>query len=270
MRAFSPSRRGIAATVATLGLTAAAVAAAPTAQADTTGGYVALGDSYSAGVGAGSYISSSGDCEQSTNAYPYLWAQANNPSSFSFQACSGATTATVLSSQLSALNSSTSLVSISVGGDDAGFSSVMETCVLDGTSDCQTAVTNAENFVNTQLAPKLDAVYSAIQSDAPNASVTVMGYPELYEIPGDCWFGISTASETALNGAADDIDGVISTEAAKYGFNFGDVRPAFSGHQICSDDSWMNSTTVPVSSSYHPDADGQASGYLPTFSAFTG
>ncbi|KJS51415.1 lipase, partial [Streptomyces rubellomurinus subsp. indigoferus] len=30
--------------------------------------YVALGDSYSAGVGAGSYLSDSGSCKRSTNA----------------------------------------------------------------------------------------------------------------------------------------------------------------------------------------------------------
>ena len=31
--------------------------------------YVALGDSYSSGVGAGSYVGSGGSCERSTNAY---------------------------------------------------------------------------------------------------------------------------------------------------------------------------------------------------------
>ena len=59
-------------------------------------GYVALGDSYSSGVGAGSYDSSSGDCKRSTKAYPYLWAAAHAPSSFAFTACSGARTGDVL------------------------------------------------------------------------------------------------------------------------------------------------------------------------------
>ncbi|CAM5739447.1 hypothetical protein SMICM304S_00663 [Streptomyces microflavus] len=38
--------------------------------------YVALGDSYSSGVGAGSYDSASGDCKRSTRAFPRLWANA--------------------------------------------------------------------------------------------------------------------------------------------------------------------------------------------------
>jgi len=109
-------------------------ALAPAASASSAN-YVALGDSYSSGVGAGSYTSSSGSCDRSTNAYSQLWANANSPASYVSVACSGATTSSVISSQLSALSASTTLVSITVGGNDIGFSSVMETCVLDG-SDC--------------------------------------------------------------------------------------------------------------------------------------
>ncbi|WP_042419846.1 SGNH/GDSL hydrolase family protein [Streptacidiphilus anmyonensis] len=261
------SRRLLAGALAAGALITGALAAAPTAQA-STGGYVALGDSYSSGVGSGSYISSSGSCERSTLAFPYLWQQAHSPSSFSFQACSGATTADVLSGQLSTLSSSTSEVSITIGGNDAGFSSTMETCVLEGTSSCLSAVSSAENFINTQLGAKLDAVYSAIRSKAPNAHVVVLDYPHLYAVPGDCLFGISDTSRSAINGAADDLASVTAKEVAKYGnFTFADVRGAFSGHEICTDSEWLHSTTLPIDESYHPTAAGQSGGYLPVFSA---
>lgn len=267
MRPFAYPRR-LAALAVTAGLAlAGTLAAVPQAQA-SSGGYVALGDSYSAGVGAGSYISSSGDCDRSTNAYAYLWQAANHPSSFAFEACSGATTSDVLSSQVSALSSSTSLVSITIGGNDAGFSSTMETCVLDGTSSCQSAVATAESYINNTLPARLDATYSAIRSDAPNAHVVVLDYPELYQVPGSCLLGISNTSRTAIDGAADDLDGVIAKEAAKYGFTFADVRSAFAGHEICSSGTaWLHSTTLPVDESYHPTAAGQSGGYLPVFSA---
>jgi hypothetical protein len=48
------------------------VALAAPASAQTVVRYVALGDSYSSGVGAGSYISSSGSCDRSTKAYSEL------------------------------------------------------------------------------------------------------------------------------------------------------------------------------------------------------
>ncbi|WSL80875.1 SGNH/GDSL hydrolase family protein [Kitasatospora sp. NBC_01266] len=227
--------------------------------------YVALGDSYSAGVGAGNYDSSSGDCSRSYSSYPELWAGANSPSSFSFVACSGATTTDVLNSQLSALNSGTTLVSLTIGGNDAGFSNTMETCVLDGTSSCLSAVSTAESYATNTLPGQLSQLYAAISAAAPNARVVVMGYPELYEVPGDCWFGISDTSRTAIDGAADTLDNVISKAAANAGFTYADVRSAFGGHEICSDDEWLHSTTLPIDESYHPTADGQSLGYLPVF-----
>lgn len=60
-----------------LALTGASAAAS--AQLPTATGYVALGDSYSSGVGAGSYDSASGSCKRSTKAYPALWAAAHSP-----------------------------------------------------------------------------------------------------------------------------------------------------------------------------------------------
>src|SRR5882757_565247 len=98
--------------------------------------YVALGDSYSSGVGAGSYDSASGSCDRSTKAYPALWAAAHSPASFAFTACSGAKTADVVRSQLGPVNSSTGLISVTVGGNDAGFADVMTTCVLGSTTTC--------------------------------------------------------------------------------------------------------------------------------------
>src|ERR1700761_7052148 len=122
--------------------------------------YVALGDSYSSGVGAGS---TSGSCGQSPNAYPALWAAASPAASFTSAACSGATTADVISGQLSSLSASTTLVSITIGGNDAGFSSVLETCVLGSTSGCEKAVAAGERYVATTLPGRLDAVLGAIR-----------------------------------------------------------------------------------------------------------
>lgn len=245
----------VAAVLATLGLTAVAQAA--------TINYVALGDSYSSGVGAGSYLDSS-SCKRSSKAYPELYANATG-ATLSFQACSGAKTGDVLSNQVGALNSGTTLVSISVGGNDAGFSSVMEDCILGGDSGCKTAVTNATNYVHNTLPGLLDNVYSTIRGKAPKAKVVVLGYPHFYKIGGSCSVGLSDTSRGYINGGADALDTVISKEAANAGFTFADVRQAFTGHEICSGSAWLNSVTWPVDESYHPTATGQASGYYPTF-----
>ncbi|MGW2250432.1 SGNH/GDSL hydrolase family protein [Kitasatospora sp. NPDC001660] len=229
--------------------------------------YVALGDSYSAGVGAGSYLGDSGSCKRSTNAYPYLWRSANSPSSFKFVACSGARTGDVLNGQVSALNSSTTLVSITIGGNDAGFASTMQTCVLGSESACLDSVSAGEDYAQNTLPGQLDQVYAAIHAKAPDAHVVVLGYPHLYRIGGDCLFGIGDTKRSAINEAADVLDGVIAKRAANAGFTFADVRDTFAEHEICGSlDTWIHSTTWPIDESYHPNSSGQAYGYLPVFS----
>ena len=251
--------------VAALGL----LAAAPVASAQSSVNYVALGDSYSSGVGAGNYTSSSGSCDQSTNAYPVLWANASAPASFVNETCSGATTSSVISSQLGALNSGTTLVSITVGGNDVGFSSVMETCVLFSTSSCVSAVDNAESEVASQLPGELNSVLGDIKADAPNARVVVLDYPQLYDLSksSGC-IGLSTTDRTALNQGASELDSAIQAAAGRYGDVFADVQGQFAGHQICDSNSWLHSVNwLDLTESYHPTAAGQADGYLPVFTA---
>ncbi|MGK5545834.1 SGNH/GDSL hydrolase family protein [Streptomyces sp. URMC 127] len=250
---------------AALALTGAGAAQA--AQKISTPGYVALGDSYSSGLGAGSYYTNSGDCKRSSKSYPALWAAAHAPSTFAFTACSGARTGDVLSKQLGPLNSSTGLVSISIGGNDAGFGDTMTTCVLNGDSACLARIDQARTYVRNTLPGELDKVYTAIKGRAPAAHVVVLGYPRFYKLGATTCGGLSEAKRTAINAAADLLNSVIAKRAADHGFSYGDAAAGFTGHELCSGSPWLNSVTFPIDSSYHPNAAGQAGGYLPVFSS---
>jgi lysophospholipase L1-like esterase len=252
-----------------LAVTAPAAAAVPQATQPVVR-YAALGDSYSSGLGAGDY--SGGSCDRSARAYSALWAAAHDPASYVSQACSGATTGSVISGQLSALSSSTTLVSITVGGNDVGFSSVMETCVLLPTSSCVSAIDKAEGEIGADLPGELDNVLAAISADAPSARVVVLDYPDLYDLSrSSSCVGLSTTDRTDLNQGANELDSQIQAAAARHGDVFADVRPAFAGHEICDSGSWLNSVDwLDLGSSYHPNAAGQADGYLPVFSAAVG
>ncbi|MYT72843.1 MULTISPECIES: SGNH/GDSL hydrolase family protein [unclassified Streptomyces] len=244
-----------------------ALTGATHAQAAATG-YVALGDSYSSGVGSGSYTSESGDCKRSTKAYPALWAAAHSPSSFNFTACSGARTGDVLSSQLAPLGAGTGLVSLSIGGNDAGFADVMTTCVLQSEATCLSRINTARAYVTSTLPANLDKVYDAITARAPAAHVVVIGYPRFYKLSGSCIAGLSENERSAINSASDLLNTTIAKRVADHGFTFGDVRPAFSGHEICSGDSWLHSVNwTNIGESYHPTAAGQSGGYLPVFNS---
>ncbi|MDT4916815.1 MAG: hypothetical protein QOH89_1515 [Pseudonocardiales bacterium] len=244
----------------------------PAAQA-AGANYVALGDSYASGVGSGSYTSASGSCLRSTLAAAQLWANAHAPSSFKFVACSGAKTTDVNANQLSALSASTTLVSITIGGNDVGFSSVMTDCVLYSTDTCVSEVNAAENKARTQLPGWLDTTYNGIRSRAPNARVVVVDYPRFYHV--GVWYcvGLSDTSRAKINEGADVLDGVIQAAAARHGFSFADVRSRFAaGHEICDgSSSWLHSVDWGnITQSYHPTAEGQSGGYLPPFTALAG
>jgi len=234
--------------------------------------YVALGDSYSSGVGSGSYTSESGSCLRSTLAYSQLWANAHGPSSYHSVACSGAKTTDVNANQLSALSSSTTLVSITIGGNDVNFAGVMEDCVLYGTDTCVSEVNAAESTARASLPGWLDTTYNGIRSHAPNARVVVLDYPRFYH---DLWYcvGLSSTSRNKINEGADVLDGVIQSAASRHGFVFADVRGAFAnGHEICDgSSSWLHSVDWSnIVQSYHPTAAGQSGGYLPAFTTGAG
>ena len=178
----------------------------------------------------------------------------------------------MINSQVSALSAGTMLVSITIGGNDAGFSSVMETCVLSLTSTCVSAVAAAERVATTQLPAMLANTLQAIRQHAPNARIVLLGYPDLYDLSksGTC-IGLSTQDRIALNAGADALDSALSAAAqGSQNTVFADVRGQFAGHEICDSGSWLHSVDLlAISSSYHPTASGQILGYEPVFSENT-
>src|SRR3954468_10437339 len=216
--------------------------------------YVALGDSYSSGTGTRTYYDSS--CQRSVSAYPYLLHNAHPGWTFVHAACSGAKTSDVLSSQIASVTSDTTWVTYTIGGNDAGFSSVITTCAEPSwASDCNGAIDNAQAFINNTLPGRLDQVNNAIKSHAPSAKVVVLDYPKLFN-GEDCnaltWF--SPSEETRLNETALMIKNVISAAATRAGSNFifRDVIPPFVGHAVCdggggSSTEWINGLSSPTS-----------------------
>lgn len=259
-------------TVRKIGLIAAATAAVSSlllasAPAQAASSYVALGDSYSSGTGTRSYIDDGTSCLRSTKAYPSLIAAAKGYA-LNFRACSGAKIADVTNTQLSALTSSTTHVTMSIGGNDAGFADVLTECALPGwASDCNGKIDGAQNYINNTLSGQLSTLYTSIRSKAPNAKVVIVGYPRIF-MGEDCnaftWF--SPAEETRLNQMADLINSKTSAAAAAKGFSYANPTSRFIGHAVCDDVEWLNGLSNPIEDSYHPNVAGHASGYVPTVS----
>lgn len=262
-RAWAIGVTVVAATVASASLAVPATAA-------TGISYAALGDSYASGVGTGIYYPGSGLCLRSPDSADAQWAAAHDVAGFDFAACGGATTADVLSSQLSGLTAQTNLVTITIGGNDVGFVSVITTCLLGNDSACANAIAAGAQEATSMLPGRLASTYAAIRAAAPNARLIVIGYPRLYELNSLCLTTMDLYKRTLLNRGADLLDQVIAQQAAAAGATFVDVRSRFAGHGICSWNPWINDADNLLAGPYHPTIAGYTDGYLPALDAVTG
>ncbi len=240
---------GMAAVMVGVLLPAAAAAAAPQ--------YVALGDSYSSGVGTRVFYEESGECDRSPDAYGPKIA-ANKGYTLSFQACSGAKTGEVISKQLGTLSSSTSLVTITIGGNDAGFSNVILNCALYYFT-CGSAISEANTYIKNTLPGLLETTYKDIRAKATTAHVIVLGYPKLFTAEGKtCNVNFLTSgNEKKMNETAELLDSVIKGRAEASKFTFVNPTSAFLSHEVCSSSEWLNGQSNPLSESYHPNVSGQ-------------
>lgn len=215
---------------------AAASDTALSARATTGASYVAMGDSYASGEGIpGSlpdqWLSTSGlptskvdGCDRSALAYPMITAKANGySSSMEFVACSGSTTGSPDDessftmggslvkgshgerSQLDALSpDNTTIVSLTVGGDDLGFATLLASCIgleahygrvsytlsplsaYDSPGDCSRTLAQAQMIATAaptadpSLVGALEDTYARILDDAPMATLYVLTYPQLF------------------------------------------------------------------------------------------
>lgn len=247
-----------AAGLATLAMTLSL--AAPAQAVDKLDYYVALGDSYAAGVGAGPYLDTT--CFRTDNAYSELADDLKTVKDTTNAACSGATTEEVVSEQLGALNRKTDLVTITAGGNDLGFGELATYCgayALDPTNTaagqaCTAAIAFAETQITSgALYQDLVTMIESVQAAAPNAQIVVTGYPYLFEPrdPQDPLF----AFVSQANFLVAQLNATIQAAALATGAEYVDVTDEFAGHGIFSEDPWINFIGDP-DVALHPNAEG--------------
>ena len=237
---------------------AAAVGLTAATGAEAADRYVALGDSYASGLGTRSY-SLNAACKRGRRAYPSIIDRLRPDTTLVFRACAGARTRHVLATQVSSVTAGTDLVTVSIGGNDVGFASVIVRCSALPTERCGEAVDDAEAKARNALPGRLDQVYSEIKRRSPRARVVAIGYPRLFS-GTECAeaAGIAAEEQRCFNGAADVLAGVIRARAEAHGLRFVDPRRAYAAHGVCSSERWINGVDLPPTESYHPNRAGHA------------
>lgn len=268
-----------AARVAAIAATTAGVLLAFTPQASAavpTGRYVALGDSYTAGPLIPTQVNL--DCLRSNRNYPSLIAASVGSSSFTDVSCSGATTADILNNdgdrpaQISAVTSDTALVTVQIGGNDIGFSSIITDCVEASLSSplgspCKDEYTaGGTDQLRARInatAPKVAAVLQAIHAAAPAARVVVLGYPVILPDTGyGCWPLVPIAYQDVpyLRDVEKALNAMLASTAAANNATYVDVYTPSIGRDACKSSStrWVEGL-IPQNAAapFHPNAAGE-------------
>jgi lysophospholipase L1-like esterase len=255
-----PIRRSriVGSTVATLVAVAAALAGAAVpataAPSSSVAKYVALGDSYAAGQGAGIPLDS---CLRSTASYPTLLDQPSVINLLRQPACSGATIADVASTQVASTNRGTTLVTVTAGGNDLPIGAAFAVCVPAPTSaECAAVVAQVEAILaSNSIRDGMRGLVLAISSSAPRAHIVVTDYPVPF-VPG-----LSDTTDY-VNGVVARLDqqigaGVALAVGAGADAEFVSMATAFVGHQIGNEDSWLGDDPSNPISFLHPTVAGQ-------------
>ncbi|MFF4351434.1 SGNH/GDSL hydrolase family protein [Streptomyces sp. NPDC001530] len=240
---------------------------APAAAASLKGPYVALGDSYTAGPKIPDRTGEPAGCERSDHNYPALVAQELEIKEAGFRdmSCSGATIADLSApqttdngvnpAQLSALSASTRLVTIGIGGNDIGFSSLVKNCVKQGAlyvatgrgeytgndAPCRgTYVSGGTDEVRQRIraaGERLADTLSEVRQRAPKARVYVVGYPSILPDKGvgcDDDMTLAPDDATFLNDKEQQLNSALRQRAEAAGAGYVDTYTPSVGRDACS------------------------------------
>lgn len=211
--------------------------------------YVALGDSRAAAPTRTSARQPDG-CGRTLDGYPAHVASQLGVT-YKSVACVNAHTADVTSNpqltmfgprpvQINALSSSTRLVTLSIGGNDLGWWSLVSSCFtrrFGQDARCRHDRTMARRIGAglTAVAPRIATTLDKIASRAPSARVVLVGHGGYYGRTG-CpdEANISTADAAYLRTFFDRFDAILRTAAVTRSMTFVDVATPAVGHDACA------------------------------------
>ena len=278
MLAYRPTVLAAAATVLALlafpGSSRAAIGKSPRH-------YVALGDSYTAGPVIPLQRIDPIGCERSTNNYPALLARSLQIRDYTDVSCSGAKTVNMTAPQavpllgvnppqFDALRPDTDLVTLTISGNDIGFTELIFTCARLSVTDpfgnpCQRAATaEGGDFYAQRIAeaaPKVAQVLDGIRARSPHSTVLLVGYLRILPPAVGCYpvFPVASGDVPYLDSLEQRLNTMLADQAFTHGAAFVDSYGSSLGHDACKlpGQKWVEGT-VPTSPAapVHPNAIG--------------
>jgi lysophospholipase L1-like esterase len=268
---------------------AVVIALCGTATARADGGvYVALGDSYTSGPLIPNQHGQPIDCGRSDHNYPSLVAAALKVGTFVDVSCGSAETRHMTEPQtglplggtnppqFNGLRPDATLVTVGIGGNDAGLVGVAEKCAELGLTNPNPNGHACRNYWapggNDKVAarieatkPKIAAVLQGIHQRSPKARVAIVGYPDPVPTDGTgCWPTVPLSPDDIkyIDELLLRINAMIKGQAEANGAEYIDTYADSVGHDVCKlpPNRWFEGL-IPTEPAYplHPNAKGEAS-----------
>ena len=224
-------------------------------------------------------------CRRSANAYSAsVYGSFDFEGDYHFGACSGGVVRDYYEDNTSDnegegpqrdhITDDTSLITMGMGGNDFGFGGVMKSCVIGGSCATDEHAEEVDADIDAEI-DTLAQLYRDMESDAPpGARILIVGYPQLFPDPEDITNGsdsfIGEDEQGWLNERGAHANWAIQEAIRRSGTNveFVDVTDALSGHEVGTDDPWINDLDLGIDggdwlnptsrNSFHPNADGHA------------
>jgi hypothetical protein len=241
--------------------------------------WVGLGDSYAAGPLIPSQSLSPLGCLRSSRNFAHI-AAANRGMSLADVSCSGARTDHMTAAQstdagtnppqFDALSAAAKVVSLQIGGNDIGFTEILENCVTYNpfAHPCQDRYgTGANDQIDARIAataPKVAAVIAGIHQRSPQAKVLVVNYAAILPETGrGCWpqVPLAYADVPYLRAKEKALNAMLQSAAANNRATYVDDYTASIGKDACRSSGvrWVE-PLVPgnAAAPFHPNARGEA------------
>jgi len=247
--------------------------AAPLACVRANSPYAAMGSSFAAGPGIAKAASdSTAHCTHSTENYAHLLAHARDLD-LRDVSCPGATTADILDGsaaippQLDAVTPETSLVTVTIGGNDVGFIRNLYawSCLNQSSnpSTCSSPMSGAEvEAAFAALPERMSSIIERVHARSPQALVVFVDYIRLIPDSGSCpsRLPLTAAQMEQARSVAKRLAALTAEAAQANGAVVLKASELSVGHDVCSADPWATPYNVPSGTPangfapYHPNA----------------
>jgi lysophospholipase L1-like esterase len=215
--------------------------------------YVGLGDSYAAGPLIPVQIAPFG-CLKSSSNFAHLVQLQRRFAEFRDASCSGAETEDMTAPQgvtpgpnppqFDSLSADTTAVTLTIGGNDIGFSSIAKDCFVaqpSTGSPCKDKYTaGGVDQISQRIqdtAPKVATVLQGIKARAPQSTTYVVNYSAILPQSGPgCYpqMPIADGDVPYIRAKQEELNGMLATQAAANAAKLVDVYAASVGHSACA------------------------------------